>query len=89
VGRRVVGGTARLAPQVVEVGHGEHGVGGHPRAQRVGGPHVVLAQIPSPVEVAGVALVVAGIAVHREPSEPTEATEVRHTGPDPALATVD
>src|ERR1700704_1507054 len=47
---------------------------------------VVLAQIPSPVEVVGVALVVAGIAVHREPTEPTE---VHHTGRAPALATSD
>ena len=39
------------------------------------------------VGIATVALVVAGIAVHREPSEPTEVTEVRHTGRDPALAT--
>ena len=28
---------------------------------------VVLAQIPSAVEVAGVALVIAGVALHREP----------------------
>jgi inner membrane transporter RhtA len=31
---------------------------------------VVLAQVPSAVEVAGVALVVAGVALHREPPEP-------------------
>ena len=31
---------------------------------------VVLAQVPSPVEVLGVALVVAGVAVHREPAQP-------------------
>jgi inner membrane transporter RhtA len=31
---------------------------------------VVLTQIPSPVEVAGVALVIAGVALHREPPEP-------------------
>ena len=30
---------------------------------------IVLAQIPSWVEVAGVALVVAGVAVHREPAD--------------------
>jgi inner membrane transporter RhtA len=30
---------------------------------------VVLRQIPSPGEVAGVALVVAGVGVHREPQE--------------------
>jgi len=30
---------------------------------------VVLAQVPSAVEVAGVALVVAGVAVHREPAD--------------------
>jgi len=29
---------------------------------------VVLKQIPGPAEVAGVALVIAGVAVHREPS---------------------
>jgi inner membrane transporter RhtA len=50
---------------------------------------VVLAQIPSPVEVAGVALVVAGIAVHREPTESGEPTEARRSGGDPALATSD
>jgi inner membrane transporter RhtA len=32
---------------------------------------VVLTQIPSPVEVAGVALVIAGVALHREPPEPS------------------
>jgi inner membrane transporter RhtA len=31
---------------------------------------VVLAQIPSPVELTGVALVIAGVALHREPPEP-------------------
>jgi inner membrane transporter RhtA len=30
---------------------------------------VVLRQIPTPAEIAGVALVVAGVGVHREPSE--------------------
>ena len=30
---------------------------------------VVLAQIPSPAEVAGVALVVAGVAAHRDPAQ--------------------
>jgi inner membrane transporter RhtA len=44
---------------------------------------LVLAQVPSPVEVIGVALVVAGVAVHREQ------TEVDRTGPSPALATSD
>ena len=44
---------------------------------------LVLAQVPSPVEVAGVALVVAGIAVHREPNE------VDRTDPSLALATSD
>jgi inner membrane transporter RhtA len=44
---------------------------------------VVLAQIPSAIEVVGVALVVAGVAVHREP------TEADQTGPSPALATSD
>jgi inner membrane transporter RhtA len=33
---------------------------------------IVLGQIPSPVEVAGVALVVAGIAVHRDPDAASE-----------------
>jgi inner membrane transporter RhtA len=32
---------------------------------------VVLTQIPSVVEVAGVALVIAGVAIHREPPEPS------------------
>jgi len=31
---------------------------------------VVLTQVPSPAEVAGVALVVAGVALHRAPPEP-------------------
>ena len=31
---------------------------------------VVLTQIPSPAEAAGVALVIAGVALHREPPEP-------------------
>jgi inner membrane transporter RhtA len=44
---------------------------------------VVLAQVPSPVEVAGVALVVAGVAVHRE----QEAEDVGER--EPALATGD
>ena len=34
---------------------------------------VVLTQVPSWVEVAGVALVIAGVAVHRELSEPVAA----------------
>jgi inner membrane transporter RhtA len=34
---------------------------------------VVLTQVPSPAEVAGVALVMAGVAVHREPPEPAAA----------------
>ena len=34
---------------------------------------VVLTQVPSWVEVAGVALVIAGVAVHRELSEPAAA----------------
>ena len=34
---------------------------------------VVLAQVPTPVEIAGVALVVAAVAIHREPpAEPVE-----------------
>jgi inner membrane transporter RhtA len=37
---------------------------------------VVLAQVPSPAEAAGVALVIAGVALHREPS----------TAPEPAMA---
>jgi inner membrane transporter RhtA len=40
---------------------------------------VVLAQIPTWIEVLGVALVVAGVAVHREPADATTAPE-----PDPA-----
>ena len=30
---------------------------------------IVLAQVPSPTEVAGVALVIVGVAIHREPPE--------------------
>jgi inner membrane transporter RhtA len=33
---------------------------------------VVLAQVPSPAEAAGVALVIAGVALHREPSKAPE-----------------
>ena len=44
---------------------------------------VVLAQVPTPVEVAGVALVVAGVAMHREPASPaqTPGGAVRLRGP--------
>jgi inner membrane transporter RhtA len=34
---------------------------------------VVLAQVPSAIEVAGVTLVVAGVALHREPEAADEA----------------
>jgi len=37
---------------------------------------VVLGQVPTAVEVAGVGLVVAGVALHREPAEPEEVAEV-------------
>jgi inner membrane transporter RhtA len=55
---------------------------------------VVLTQIPSPVEVAGVALVIAGVALHREPAEPhpqgaraaRAATSARASAPAPAVA---
>jgi inner membrane transporter RhtA len=40
---------------------------------------VVLAQIPTWIEVLGVGLVVAGVAVHREPADAATAPE-----PDPA-----
>jgi inner membrane transporter RhtA len=36
---------------------------------------IVLAQVPSPVEIAGVALVVAGVAVHRSVSAPSGGSE--------------
>ena len=36
---------------------------------------LVLAQVPSPHEVAGVALVVAAVAVHREPEEASRRVE--------------
>jgi len=41
---------------------------------------VVLAQVPSPVEVLGVALVVAGVAVHREPEAEPAPPAMRPTG---------
>jgi inner membrane transporter RhtA len=44
---------------------------------------VVLAQIPTWIEVLGVGLVVAGVAVHREPADATTAPE-----PDPAALAV-
>jgi inner membrane transporter RhtA len=49
---------------------------------------VVLTQIPSPVEVAGVALVIAGVALHREPPEPRtqSARAVRSAPPARASA---
>jgi inner membrane transporter RhtA len=42
---------------------------------------IVLAQIPTPAECAGVALVIAGVAVHRE-----RATAASHAPSDPARA---
>ena len=45
---------------------------------------VVLAQVPSPTEVAGVALVIAGVALHREPREeakPVTSAAERADGP--------
>jgi inner membrane transporter RhtA len=55
---------------------------------------VVLTQIPSPAEVAGVALVIVGVALHREPAEPARpaaraaraATSGRASAPAPASA---
>jgi inner membrane transporter RhtA len=55
---------------------------------------VVLTQIPSPAEVAGVALVIAGVALHREPAEPARraaraaraTTSARASAPAPAVA---
>jgi inner membrane transporter RhtA len=49
---------------------------------------VVLTQIPSLVEVAGVALVIAGVALHREPPEPRprSAPAAREAPPAPASA---
>jgi inner membrane transporter RhtA len=55
---------------------------------------VVLTQIPSPAEVAGVALVIVGVALHREPAEPAQpaaraaraATSARASAPAPAAA---
>ena len=47
---------------------------------------VVLTQIPSPAEAAGVALVIGGVAVHRESPEPrTQSAPVARSAP-PALA---
>ncbi len=46
---------------------------------------IVLGQIPSAVEVAGVALVVAGIAVHREPEAASE-PEARGASAGPSAA---
>jgi hypothetical protein len=48
---------------------------------------LVLSQVPSPAEALGVALVVAAVAVHREPEEETRRVEesglaTRTTEPD-------
>jgi inner membrane transporter RhtA len=48
---------------------------------------VVLGQLPSAVELVAVALVIAGVAIHRDPGEPkvaTPATRDRGSGPAPA-----
>jgi inner membrane transporter RhtA len=41
---------------------------------------VVLSQVPSAIEVAGVALVVSAVALHREPSEPRDAVSQEFQG---------
>jgi inner membrane transporter RhtA len=44
---------------------------------------IVLGQIPTPAEAAGVALVVAGVAIHREPrDEPEQEGQLAHAGND-------
>jgi inner membrane transporter RhtA len=45
---------------------------------------VVLTQVPSPVEVAGVALVIAGVALHREPAAAAPACSARPMPGTPA-----
>jgi inner membrane transporter RhtA len=45
---------------------------------------VVLGQVPTAVEAAGVALVVAGVAIHREPREAAEPSLSRADGLAPA-----
>jgi inner membrane transporter RhtA len=37
---------------------------------------LVLSQVPSPAEAAGVAMVVAGVALHREPTDPARVAGV-------------
>jgi inner membrane transporter RhtA len=44
---------------------------------------LVLAQIPTTAEVTGIALVAAGVALHREPSEPARAAAPAPPGPAP------
>jgi hypothetical protein len=46
----------------------------------------VLTQIPSPAEVAGVALVVAGVALRREPGDASATPAKRRLPADPAPA---
>ncbi|MEA2427680.1 MAG: inner rane transporter RhtA [Thermoleophilaceae bacterium] len=47
---------------------------------------IVLAQVPSPLEVTGVALVVAGVALHRAPSEAPPAPRRRASSATPSAA---
>ena len=47
---------------------------------------VVLAQVPSWVEVTGVALVVAGVGLHREPATPAPSATSRAASPSPQRA---
>jgi inner membrane transporter RhtA len=49
---------------------------------------VVLTQIPSLAELAGVALVIAGVAIHRQPPEPSPRSARSESGEPPAPASV-
>jgi inner membrane transporter RhtA len=48
---------------------------------------VVLGQVPSPAEAAGIALVIAGVAVHRAPDAEEEQTAEEEPAPGPPMAT--
>jgi inner membrane transporter RhtA len=50
---------------------------------------VVLAQLPTATELAGVALVVGGVALHREPAAPAAEPVLKRHDPDPETRVVE
>lgn len=49
---------------------------------------IVLTQVPSPAEAAGIALVIAGVALHREPTPPPAAPPPPRRRPSPAATPI-